>query len=273
MDEMTSLIGSAAGTIEPDSPATPDAAGEGGAGGQPWYSSVSEDRREGLERFKSLDAYVDSFRNAQQLIGKKGLAPPAEDAPPEEVAAFYEKIGRPESPDAYEWQPPEDADFEVDDEAMAHARATAHKFGFRPEQFRAAMDLHLAEAGRQREAEAEAAAAAGAAAERALRKEWGDDFDTQLAAAAATAKKLGLGELLKDPRYGNDPAVIRNLAERAAALAEDSRVAGGGGTQGLRSRLDEINNDPLLHSGDPTDPAREALMRERDELYRRLYPS
>jgi hypothetical protein len=53
----------------------------------------------------SLDSLLKQFDNAQSLIGKKTIGVPADDAPPEEWQAFYNKMGRPEDPKAYEFDP------------------------------------------------------------------------------------------------------------------------------------------------------------------------
>lgn len=57
-------------------------------------AAVPEDYKSALEPIKSPKALVDSFVNAQKLIGKKNEnAIPGEKATPEEIKAFYKKLG------------------------------------------------------------------------------------------------------------------------------------------------------------------------------------
>lgn len=52
--------------------------------------------------FKDPSALAKSWVNAQKMIGAEKVVIPGKDATDEDWAAFYNKIGRPESPDKYE---------------------------------------------------------------------------------------------------------------------------------------------------------------------------
>lgn len=57
-------------------------------------AAVPEDYRSVLEPIKTPKALIDSFVNAQKLVGKKNEnAIPGEKATPEEIKAFYKKLG------------------------------------------------------------------------------------------------------------------------------------------------------------------------------------
>lgn len=53
----------------------------------------------------SMESLLKQFDNAQGLIGKKTIGVPSEDASSEEWQEFYNKMGRPEEPTAYEFDP------------------------------------------------------------------------------------------------------------------------------------------------------------------------
>lgn len=61
---------------------------------KPWAKSID-----------SVESLLKQFDNAQSLIGKKTIGVPAEDASPEEWQEFYNRMGRPEDPKAYEFDP------------------------------------------------------------------------------------------------------------------------------------------------------------------------
>lgn len=109
-------------------------AGQGGSGsgsqaaGTPDFrSSIPEAYREKtyLRDVKSADDVFKMLDNAQTLIGKQGKGIPAADAPKEAWDSFFKELGRPDSPDKYEFERAEGtaADPEADKaiKAMMHA--------------------------------------------------------------------------------------------------------------------------------------------------------
>lgn len=57
-----------------------------------------------MKDIDSPDKLFQQFDNAQSLIGKKAVGVPTEDSSPEEWNEFYNKMGRPESHDKYEFE-------------------------------------------------------------------------------------------------------------------------------------------------------------------------
>lgn len=116
---------------------------------RPWAKSVD-----------SLDSLLKQFDNAQSLIGKKTIGVPADDAPKEEWEAFYAKMGRPEKPDAYEFDPfeppqdlPEAEQFKRTPEEEALLKDIFHKAGLTKSQAKAVLKLtDEAFVGKQKEA-------------------------------------------------------------------------------------------------------------------------
>lgn len=108
---------------------------------------------------------------------------PGKDATPEQWAEFYAKIGRPETPDAYELPLPEG-----DDGAFAKEMAPIlHKHGITAEQAKGlAGDWNAMVAAQQQQAQAaeqqaaQAAHVQNTAEATALKAEWGQQFDTNM---------------------------------------------------------------------------------------------
>lgn len=114
---------------------------------------------------------------------EEALTMPGKDATPEQWAEFYGKIGRPETPDAYELPLPEG-----DDGAFAKEMAPIlHKHGITAEQAKGlAGDWNAMVAAQQQQAQAaeqqaaQAAHVQNTAEATALKAEWGQQFDTNM---------------------------------------------------------------------------------------------
>ena len=171
------------------------------------------------------------------------LAMPAKDAPPEEWEAFYNKLGRPETPDAYQLTPPEGAD----DSFVKAVAPLLHKAGLTPAQAKVMNEgwnqMHAEATAKL--AEAEAAQIAQATAENEaqaarLQQEWGARHTEQMEFAkravtqflpkekagdivAAIESKIGYAETIKLMN-----SIGRGLAEHDAAGLGS---ANGGATQ------------------------------------------
>ena len=100
---MTEESGSApAGNPAPDAGQTQD-----------WTSSFDDSTKNVIQTkgWKSPADVVGSYANLEKLLGAdkagRAIVPPKDDATPEEFAAFYNKMGRPETPDGYKLPVPE----------------------------------------------------------------------------------------------------------------------------------------------------------------------
>ena len=74
--------------------------------GNPFLEQIPEDYRdrEYLKGIDSMEKFVEQFDNAQKLIGKKTIGVPTPESSIDEWNEFYNKMGRPDAPDAYEFE-------------------------------------------------------------------------------------------------------------------------------------------------------------------------
>lgn len=101
----------------------------------------------GSKGYKELAPLISDARHADKLKGElgdlksKALIPPGPEAKPEELDAFYGKLGRPEKADGYEFKLPEGLPetFPYDGESAKAYKAWAHAAGLTPRQ---AQGLH-----------------------------------------------------------------------------------------------------------------------------------
>lgn len=159
--------------------------------------------------------------HAQRMVGRDKVALPAADAPEEDWAAVYDRLGRPEKPEDYELTPPEGLGegLAFDEALTGRFREQAHKLGLLPGQVQGLFAWYMGEQAHGADGAQQAAEVAAGE----LRKEWGAAYDRRLDEARRAARVLGGDGLLKhlaESGIGNDPQVIRAFAKAGRLLAE-----------------------------------------------------
>jgi hypothetical protein len=233
----------------------------------------------------SVDALAKSYDSAARLVGlDKGAVlrlPAAEDAP--EWGEVYAKLGRPETPEAYQF--PELPAGLVEGVEPA-ARAEFHKLGLSGKQAAGVMGLYGAQVQQAEQARLARAAEVEAAVEADLKREWGDAFEDRLHAANRAIAEVGgkeLGELLANTRMpdgtrmGNHPMLVKAFAELGRRIAEPGDLRGGSGgasspasytpDQAL-AEIKRLTTDPAFHAA-RRDPKHEDHAKNT-ELWNRL---
>lgn len=196
-----------------------------------WRSVLPEEYRDAswAKKYQSIEDFAKGVDGMASVVGKKaeGVKVPGEDATEEDWNAFYAQLGRPETPDGYELKIPDGAEnifAEGDDKAAAEF---LHKAGLTPQQAQAVINGYAEWAGEKMSAMSESVQASREQAEKTLKDEWGEKFDTNLQAAARGADAAGVTDYLEQSGLGNDPQIIK-LAELAGrALSEDGSPEGG----------------------------------------------
>lgn len=196
----------------------PPAAGSEASAPPEWMAGLSEDLRgnETLSRYKSIDEFARGHLETKKAASSK-IVLPGEGADEAALGAFYDAIGRPESPDKYDVAVPDGMPTEFADAF----RQTAHKLGLRPEQAKGIAEWNNAMASAQLEA--------GATEVAALKAET-PDYDRKLAAAQAAAKRFGMTPALADEldaKMGSR-GLVEFFINMGEALAEAPRIDGKG---------------------------------------------
>jgi len=228
------------------------------------------------KRFTSVGAIAKSYVSLErQLSNSNKVALPGDNSTPEEWDAFFSKLGRPESADAYGLEVPEAVkDKALSTESVNEFKGLAFKLGMTPKQVTELGKWYFDTTGKQLESMEQAQTQQREGAVAALKKEWGANFDTQLALAKKAAVSVGGDELLAHP-LANDPVFIKAMAAVGAKMTEGTLA---GGRQGGPAPVDpksEINRI----MGDKKDPywlAKHPQHEERvahvQSLYQKAYP-
>ena len=190
-----------------------------------WKTQLPEDIRNdpSLNPIKDLNGLAKSYVNAQKLIGRDKIPMPKDENDPlwDDV---YNRLGRPETPDKYEFNKP---DLPGYDEATDKAfREQAHKLGLSKRQ---AGELYgwynQLVLGKVADAESQTAGIISS-----LQNELGDKFQETASRATSAVKYFGGDELVQylntstnaqGVPIGNDPVLFKFFAKLGESLGED----------------------------------------------------
>ena len=231
------------------------AAGSSGAGdsGDAWYKGFQDADARGfaeLRGWKSPEETVKSFQNLEKLLGQKANAVmiPGDGATPEELSAFYDKLGRPGAADNY--PVPEGL---KEDPMIKTFAGEAHKLGITSKQFEGVMGFVAAQTQAMQEAQRTERSAAAAAEMDTLKSEMPSlKYDALIENGRRAVRTLGLdgdtvGKL-------EDALGTRGLIEfmgkigagsQEAPFIEGGHAAGGmPSPEAARVELAQLQKDP-----------------------------
>jgi len=193
---------------------------------------------------------------------------PGKDATPEEVSAFYAKLGRPASPEAYAL-----SDTYKESAVLQAMRPVAHSAGLTPKQWETLQEGLSRIEGEQ----AKSVAASRDATIEELQGEYGAAFDNNIALAQRLIRTYGgeeTWEKLSTAPIGNDPGFLRMMVQVAKAMAEEELIDSGMAEPGM-------NKDDLLREIDTltssraylkdSDPGHEAAVARASKLFQMAY--
>lgn len=237
-------------------------AGEGNppGGGEKWYAGLAETdqgwlQNRGLHERPLNEAFseaIKSYRNLESRMGAPAdrLLKLPENLEGEEMGAVYDRLGRPEKPEGYDFKAPDNV--ELNENFTSWAKNTFHELGLNQAQGQALLNSYL-------EFEQGSATAAGEASqetlkvqEQALRKEWGAAFDQNVSAARRAARDLGvdaetIDALEKEMGYDGVLKLFNSVAGRILEPGFHDNPAGAGTPGGMAGAMtpaqakDQIN--------------------------------
>lgn len=194
----------------------------------------------GLTKFKDVNALAEGYINAEKMIGADKLVLPGKDAKPEDWDSVWNKLGRPEKVDGYQFPEVKDRPFtEADKGLQAVFAPIAHKLGLTQAQVTGLAEWQIALTTESIKLETEGAANAQAE----LRKEWGDQYDAKHDAAQrglaavleASGQKIDSFKMMKltDGTFAFDnPMLLRLFATFGESISEGGFVGSSGGGAG-----------------------------------------
>lgn len=271
-----------------------------------WKDSLPEDIKSDstLQDIKDITGLAKSYVASQRMLGNS-VRIPGPDASPEARQEFYQKLtnvpgitrlpdpndkaatdqfyaalGRPESPDKYNFELDQDVNLVPED--LQNFKELAHATGLTNEQ---ANKLVAFESARAKAAE-QAAMQSREQAVEALKSEWGNDFQNRLTGAKemvsyyASKYPDAVNELINSPA-GNNPALLVMLSELYSGMKEKGVVIPnsqslnyGVSPEEAIQQINEIkeNRNHPYWTAPAGSPEKEAALAKMSKLFQAAYP-
>ncbi len=254
----------------------PEAAGD-------WRDAIAEpELRQVAEKFISPRDVVKSYAALQSRLGRSIVKPGAE-ASAEELAAYHRQLGVPDSPAGYDLSLPESLPEQLRPDAAGEALqhdfvAAMHEAGASNEVVQKALDWYYGTLDQSVAQKEQANADQRAETEASLRRDWGADHERNLNFAQRAVRDFGDEDFVSlletreidGVKLGDHPSFVRAFATIGRRMGEDLPLSGEPerGQAGLQTRIDSLH---ALQDSDPRRYASDAVQRELQDLYGRLY--
>lgn len=228
-----------------------------------WKTELPESQR-GHEAFASYTTKSDFYKGHMELWGKhreatqklidlegrmvNAVIKPGDNATPEEIAAYYVALGRPETLEQYTFEPHGLPDGVMDPTIEAWFRKAAFDTGLNNVQAGTLYKQYMDMLGQKY---TETMAARERVREEALTKlyaEWGDKRAENIETIKRALKQFGdseLGKYFDETGKGNDPVLINFLLKVGKAMSEDTFVKGSQ-SQGMQRKIDPGTGMPVF---------------------------
>ena len=206
-------------------------------GDKPWYETIPEAPVKELMAQKNYKtphetavAYYNLNKIASTEEGKKVIIP-GNDAKPEELDAFYAKLGRPPNPEGYNEVFKFDDTVKVDPTVVDFGKKLAHKLGLDPKRAKTMADEWNKFAAEQGQKSATTWSAENDKAVETVKQKWGNEADALIEGGRRVYKSLGLDDKLMsqiEAHVGAAP-IVELLARIGKATSEGGFMGGGQG--------------------------------------------
>ena len=184
---------------------------------QSWYG---EGYKELVEKkgWDSPDKFLESYQNLERKLGSDIRIP--DELTDDHKSMIFSKLGKPETPDGYEYQPPEGMD--IDQGLIDGFKQFAHQKNLPKDLFGDLINFEVEAAVAQQEAMEQAAEEVKQQAVEALRSEWKDNYDANFKSSKQTAEQLEILEDLEGLGLADHPGTIKMLHKISKKLSEDT---------------------------------------------------
>ena len=263
-------------------PLPPAPAAEPGPATPAWTDGFDDDLRGFVDNkgWQDAKSAVEAYRKLEKFVGAERMAVP-KDGDAEGLKAALRRLGAPEQPEGYEFQPPEGLPEGVySDDTAQWFRRLAHGASLTKAQARGLHDAWVQEIGRLDDEAAARREAEERALDAALRQKWGQTYDEKVAQARRAAARLAEAHQLDGlERHIGAPALLELFAGLGEAMGEDTLL--GKGHAGFAATPEEAkaaiaamdaDGAAMAILGDKAHPQHETMRARRSRLFDAAYP-
>ena len=190
------------------------------------------------KQWAGADDALKGYGELEKALGTR-VKLPTEESTPDEVSSFYNKLGRPESPDAYKLpELPEGKEY--DKELISGMRSIAHEAGVTDNQFMKLVQRYLGIEKQKAELTEGETNRVAQESDRMLKEKWGAEYPANIELAKRARDELIddkdlLGQFAemvetKYPGLGNDPVFVQVFTSIGTKMLDDTFVKGTGQT-------------------------------------------
>jgi hypothetical protein len=204
---------------------------------QPWTAGFDEDTNAYVQNkgWKDPADLLNSYKNLEKFAGgsKNLVEIPGEDADIDRLSQFYNKLGRPESPDKYGIEAGEGLDAELTE----WYKNTSHELGLTGKQAKALFEKWNETVSQRETAMQQETVRQQEQDIQSLKKEWGQAYENQIDAGRRAVNALGYDQNqlnAMEDKLGT-AEMLKLFAQIGSKMGEDSFAGGerSGGSFGL----------------------------------------
>ena len=244
-----------------------------------WKQAIPEDIRDNpnCAKYSSMESFAKGHLNAVSMLGKEvELKLPEND---DERYEFYNKLGRPETAEDYNFTAQEDVPEELKtyvEGRISDYREAAHKAGLSADQASALHDWYMDGNKENAAVILETTTQIQKEGFDALQKEWGEGYERHMTAAKNALAEFGdegLVTYLEQTGLGDHPGLIKAFANAGLAIKGDTMLEDGesGDTPAaLDGQIKEIMGRNEYWDADSLE--RPALVRKVSDLMKKMHP-
>ena len=230
-----------------------------------------------LQTYTSVDNLAKSYVNAVKKIG--GNPDHLVQLPQEGESRdnFYNQIGRPETPDGYNFGT------EPGDNRLDFFKDAVHKIGLTQDQATNMLQLYAAVENEQSKASDRANADFAVESQIELKREWGVDYDSKIDMAQRAFAQFATPEFSKimdETGIGNHPELLKAFSKVGEAMGDDKLVVGSGRAVGMspqqaKEEIESLYRDKEFSKAylDRTDPGHKDASSKMGGLFKVAYPA
>lgn len=251
-----------------------------------WLTGLPEDIRgnPSLARYKDggVEALARGYLNAERLIGGEKVPIPRDDNDAAAWDNYYRAGGRPDQPEQYDLQRPEQLPEGVayDEQMEAWWRQAAHKSGLSKRQFNDLYESYRDRIFASQDLATKAAKTEVVETQTLLRRDWGATYDLkmQMANAEFEAMPEDIQAHIRFTGLNRKPGFIKYLAETKARVTGEIRTKGEQGRhvgktpEQLQSDIAEHREKHAKVLVDKSHPEHALRVKELTAMFEALYP-